>query len=329
MAGSNGGTITNCYNTGDVSGDSYVGGVAGSNGFDRTITNCYNTGDVSGERNVGGVAGSNRGGTITNCYYDSDKSGVSSAIGDSGDTDTVKGLNTENMTGEDALNNMQFEYAEDETSPWMVKATDANAIYYPHLKGFNLNEEGGQIAAENISPYDWPARIDKIVAPPTFSPESRLFYPEKRIKISCATKGATIYYTTDGTEPTTSGNKYTEPIVITETTVFKAFAVKTNTTNSEIASATYTKIKGDGSKNKPFLISNYDELKEFADIVNGTHNTIDQDTGACARLTNDIECNDETWVPMATEEKPYTGTFEGNNNTIKDLSNKESEGASL
>lgn len=56
----NGGTIENCYNRGTVSGSSNcVGGVCGfSTG---TITNCYNTGDV------GGVCGANSG-TITNCY---------------------------------------------------------------------------------------------------------------------------------------------------------------------------------------------------------------------------------------------------------------------
>ena len=84
--------------------------------------------------------------------------------------------------------------------------------------------------------------------------------------------------------------------------------------------------KGDGTESNPYQISTYAELKEFADIVNGTHETIQQDTGACAKLTNDIECNDETWVPMATEAKPYTGTFNGNNKTIKKLSNKESGG---
>ena len=58
----NGGTIENCYNRGTVSGSgNCVGGVCGfSTG---TITNCYNTGDV------GGVCGYNYGGTFKNCYY--------------------------------------------------------------------------------------------------------------------------------------------------------------------------------------------------------------------------------------------------------------------
>ncbi|MGM9746704.1 MAG: GLUG motif-containing protein [Paludibacteraceae bacterium] len=59
-------TITNCYNTGSVSGNMCIGGVCGRNNS-GTITNCYNTGLVSGSYNVGGVCGYNDTGSITNC----------------------------------------------------------------------------------------------------------------------------------------------------------------------------------------------------------------------------------------------------------------------
>lgn len=65
----NEGTITNCSNTGNVSGTgNQVSGVCGYS-FKGTITNCYNTGTVSGAYYVGGVCGWNYDGTITNCYY--------------------------------------------------------------------------------------------------------------------------------------------------------------------------------------------------------------------------------------------------------------------
>ena len=51
------GTITNCYNTGTVSGTGDIGGVCGWNY--GTITNSYNTGTVSGDNYVGGVCGEN------------------------------------------------------------------------------------------------------------------------------------------------------------------------------------------------------------------------------------------------------------------------------
>ncbi|MGN0585377.1 MAG: GLUG motif-containing protein [Ruminococcus sp.] len=48
-------------------GNQFIGGVCGCN-QEGTITNCYNTGTVSGESYVGGVCASN-GGLIANCYY--------------------------------------------------------------------------------------------------------------------------------------------------------------------------------------------------------------------------------------------------------------------
>ena len=65
VCGTNSGTVTNCYNTGNVKGNNYVGGVCGDNY--RTVTNCYNTGSVEGNNSVGGVCGYNNR-TVTNCY---------------------------------------------------------------------------------------------------------------------------------------------------------------------------------------------------------------------------------------------------------------------
>ena len=63
-------TITNCYNTGSVTGSSdYVGGIAGY-ASSSTITNCYNTGLVTGSGYVGGITGWASGSTILKCYSD-------------------------------------------------------------------------------------------------------------------------------------------------------------------------------------------------------------------------------------------------------------------
>ena len=71
------GKITNCHNTGTVSGSKYVGGICGSSG---TQTNCYNTGTVSGSSsNVGGICG--YAGTLTNCYNTGTVSGSSDRVG--------------------------------------------------------------------------------------------------------------------------------------------------------------------------------------------------------------------------------------------------------
>ena len=72
---------------------------------------------------------------------------------------------------------------------------------------------------------------------------------------------------------------------------------------------------GDGSSDNPYQIDTYEKLKEFAAIVNG------EITSACAKLTADIECTDNTWTPIGTNEHPFMGTFDGCGHTITGLSN--------
>jgi hypothetical protein len=75
---------------------------------------------------------------------------------------------------------------------------------------------------------------------PTFSIAAGSVTEGTTVALACATEGATIYYTTDGSEPTTASTVYTEAIVINETTTIKAFAVKEGKTDSPVVSATYT-----------------------------------------------------------------------------------------
>lgn len=68
IAGFCGGRITNCYNTGAVSGTGYVGGIGGYL-QGATFANCYNTGTVSGTSNIGGIAGClHLGSEVNYCY---------------------------------------------------------------------------------------------------------------------------------------------------------------------------------------------------------------------------------------------------------------------
>ena len=75
---------------------------------------------------------------------------------------------------------------------------------------------------------------------PTFSPASGIYTSAQTVTITTATDGATIYYTTDGTDPTEASAPYTDPITVSETTTIKAIAVAEGYDNSAVASATYT-----------------------------------------------------------------------------------------
>lgn len=78
------------------------------------------------------------------------------------------------------------------------------------------------------------------VSAPTFGTPEGSFNAAFDLTLSCATADATIYYTTDGTEPTASSEEYTAPIAIpAATTTVKAVAIKGGV-SSAVATATYT-----------------------------------------------------------------------------------------
>ena len=77
------------------------------------------------------------------------------------------------------------------------------------------------------------------VATPTFSPPSGT-YGSVVAEIVCATPGAAIHYTTDGTTPTTGSTLYSAAITVSVTTTIKAIAAATGYANSAVATAVYT-----------------------------------------------------------------------------------------
>lgn len=77
------------------------------------------------------------------------------------------------------------------------------------------------------------------VANPTYSPAGGKYSEAQNVTIGCTTSNATIYYTTDGSEPTTISSVYSGAIAVSETTTIKAIAVKEGMTDSYVTSAEY------------------------------------------------------------------------------------------
>ena len=92
-----------------------------------------------------------------------------------------------------------------------------------------------------------------IVGAPTANPTAGTYAENQSVTFTSSTEGATIYYTTDGSEPTITGGvpagttaQYTAPIAVTGTegqsitTTIKAIAVKDKMQNSSVETFTYT-----------------------------------------------------------------------------------------
>ena len=92
-----------------------------------------------------------------------------------------------------------------------------------------------------------------IVGAPTANPTAGTYSENQSVTLTSSTVGATIYYTTDGSEPTITGGapdgttqQYTAPILVTGTvgqsitTTIKAIAVQNGMQDSSVETFTYT-----------------------------------------------------------------------------------------
>ena len=75
------------------------------------------------------------------------------------------------------------------------------------------------------------------VASPTFTPEPGTYFEEQTVSITCATDGATIYYS--ATSESGPWTEYTSPLTVSESMTFWAYAVKEGYNDSPVVSATY------------------------------------------------------------------------------------------
>ena len=151
ICGYNNGLLTSCYNTADVTGTNYVGGVCGSNynGYDNEdklregIVGCYNSGKIIGADRVGGVCGYSNYGVIKKCYNkglitaESNVGGVCGVCGVNYDT-IFKSYNTGSVQGNENVGDI---------SGWNENGTIKNCYYLADTE----DESGGKTAKQFAS----------------------------------------------------------------------------------------------------------------------------------------------------------------------------------
>jgi hypothetical protein len=101
---------------------------------------------------------------------------------------------------------------------------------------------GGATAVQQILTWTFTSsnNTQQQTPPPTFNPPAGTYLGTQSVTISDSTTPSTIYFTTNGTTPTTSSTQYTSPISVTASESINALAVASGQTNSSVSSSAYT-----------------------------------------------------------------------------------------
>jgi hypothetical protein len=286
LAGSNYGSIANCYSTGTITGKGYVGGLVGlSRG---STTNCCSTGSVDGDGYLGGLVGYNFCGSITNCYSTGPVTG----------TGRVGGLAARN---DGSISNCFS------TGP-VTDTGDTGYGVVGGLVGWN-NPAGSITNCYSTGPVTGTGRVGGLVGDHLSGDITKCFWDTE----------------TSGIETSAGGNgKTTAEMQNINTFLIAGWDFKDEETNgtsqiwqmqagggypvlSSHNGHTPLPLSGDGTVESPYLIGSAEELGAMY------HYSVT----ACYKMTADIDLGGINW---STAVIPYfNGSFEGNGYVINNL----------
>ena len=130
-----------------------------------------------------------------------------------------------------------------------------NLPAHPHLHVRFSNLANVEYRLDDIRVTDGDEVVLETVATPTCTPVGGTYYEPQQVTLECATTGATIHYTLDGSIPNTQSPVCAGILDITSTCIVKAFAVKESFYNSEVMTAQYTIVDTNAVVLLPFDIS--------------------------------------------------------------------------
>ena len=230
IAGLNVVTISSAYNTGAVSGTYYIGGIAGKNGSDGTVTSAYNTGTVSGSSNqVGGIAGYNIG-TVTNAYYLADCAKDGDGTAQNGIGNATLGSSTADVAGSTTAKTAE-QFASGEVC-WLLNGSASTGVWKQNIDN-------------GVTPYD---ASPNFTGAAVYYVESQSKYTNSEVVSVDITWGAMDFTYSDGTWNAAThqydGAGWTAAEGGNAVTVKNSGAVNVSATLSYTPTAAYTAITG-------------------------------------------------------------------------------------
>ncbi len=93
--------------------------------------------------------------------------------------------------------------------------------------------------------------IQTAATAPSFSPTAGKYTGTQHVTLATSTPGATIYYTLNGTTPTTASAKYTGAIAVSSNTTIEAIATAEGYSDSAVAVGAYTITQASHSQERP------------------------------------------------------------------------------
>jgi Chitobiase/beta-hexosaminidase C-terminal domain len=121
-----------------------------------------------------------------------------------------------------------------EPAPFTASVSASSGSHTLHVKCW-----GHGTAEQVLLPITVGSSTPQTAATPQFSLPSGQYTGTQTVSLSDATTGATIYYTTDGSGPSTSSPRYTGPISVSSSMVIEALAASSGYSNSGLARASY------------------------------------------------------------------------------------------
>lgn len=142
------------------------------------------------------------------------------------------------VTIKDATSGATIYYTTDGSTPTTSSAKYSAAIAVGGSETLKAVANASGYASSAVASAAYTITLP-VAATPTFSPAAGSYTSAQSVTIKDSTAGATIYYTTDGSAPTTSSTKYTAAINVKTSETLNAIAAAKGDANSSVATAAY------------------------------------------------------------------------------------------